>query len=82
MSFFTELPTPILASALLEDPSGGVILVGGSSLFDSFRTSIYKLEHAGADQKWIELESKLKIGRNYHTASFIPDELTNCTLAL
>jgi len=55
------------------------LLVGGYTQSEDYLTTIFKLEHAGVDQKWIELETKIKTGRIHVSAIFIPDEITNCT---
>ena len=77
---FTELPIGISYASLIEDPNGGVLLVGGYSKSQDYLTTIFKLEHAGADQKWIEMEAKMQMGRIHISAIFIPDEIANCTL--
>jgi hypothetical protein len=78
--YSTELPFEIDASTLVEDPRGGVLLVSGFSVSENYLTTIFKLEHAGPDQKWVELDVKLKIGRWRHSVTFISDEAVNCTL--
>ena len=77
--FSTELPFAISDSALVEDPRGSVLLVGGYSVSENYLTTIFKLEHSGPDQKWVELDVKLKTGRWRHSVTFIPDEAVNCT---
>jgi hypothetical protein len=64
---------------LIEDPRGGVLLVGGYSQSEEYLSTIFKLEHAGSDQKWIEMDTKLKIGRIHFSPMFIPNEIANCT---
>jgi hypothetical protein len=79
-SLLTELPYPITSASLIGDSRGSVYLVGGFSNTKQFQTTIFKLEHAGPDQKWVELDVKLKIGRYRASVTFIPDEIANCTL--
>ena len=71
----------MFGSQLVEDPQGGVILIGGSSQEQPFSDVLYKLSHAGYGAKWIELEQKLSVGSRYHIAILIPDNLVNCTAA-
>jgi len=76
---FTELPYPITSSSLIGDSNGSVFLIGGFSNTKRFQKTIFKLEHAGPKQKWVELDFKLKTGRYRASVIFIPDEITNCT---
>jgi len=71
----TSLPIISYVFNLVEDPRGGVILVGGPI------TALYRLKHAGINANWELLPQKLKTG-NYWLRSFIiPDEMfPNCTI--
>ena len=77
-----NLPFGITDSVLVEDPTGGVILVGGfyrksESEFARLDT-LFRLPHAEADH-WQEMPQKLKEGRRYHSAFLIPDEKIDCS---
>ena len=71
-----ELPYAIYASAMVEVPDYGVLLVGGSSTVTEGLETILKLNDA--ESKWTELPQKLKAGRNLHSAFLVPDKLADC----
>ena len=71
-----ELPIPIGHSALIEDENNGIYLIGGYSIVEGYLDKIFYLAHAEAN--WQELPQKLQTKRYYHTAFFVPDEITNC----
>ena len=75
----TDLPTSINAAVMVEEDSGGVLLVGGSGLEGKL---ILKLENAGEGHEWIELTQMLKYDHNSHTAFLVPDDYANCTLVV
>jgi hypothetical protein len=75
-----ELPTGINYAQMVEDPLGGVILIGGSSSTNSYLDTMYRLAHAGEGARWMELPQKLSIGRRQHSAIMIPDDVVNCTI--
>jgi hypothetical protein len=73
----TELPFNIGFASMVEDQTGGVILIGGSlsenvGMYDS----IFRLSHAEAE--WEKLPQKLKLERSKHNAFLIPEEFVNC----
>jgi hypothetical protein len=71
-------PTLTRAAALVRDPRGGVILVGGDTVPD-ITTALYQLKHGGAN--WELMTQQLKVANFYHVAFVIPDNLvSNCTL--
>ena len=76
-----ELPLSIVWSQMVEDPNGGVVLIGGESKAASLDT-LYQLPHGGQDAVWTKMEQKLKTGRFYHTAFLIPDNPVDCFLNL
>ena len=76
----TDLPFGISDAALVEDPAGGVILVGGFSQNDSFLQTLFRLSDAGDDAEWVEMPQKLKIGRHEHTSFLVPDDIASCSL--
>ena len=64
---------------MVEDPLGGVILIGGASSLKSPSDYLHRLAHAGEGAKWTELPQRLSVGRYHHVAILIPDSLANCT---
>jgi len=75
-----DLPFGITDAALVEDPTGGVILVGGSSDDDEYLQTLFRLSDAGEDAKWREMPQKLKFGRNSHNAFLVPDDVASCSI--
>ena len=76
-----DLPFGIRFGSLVEDPTGGVILVGGFSSFDNqYLQTLLRLSDAGDDAKWIEMPQKLKFGRNEHTSFLVPNNIVSCSL--
>lgn len=71
-----ELPYAMFASAMVEVPDYGVLLVGGFSKFTEELRSILKLDNA--ESEWTELPQRLKTGRNRHSAFLVPDTLAVC----
>jgi hypothetical protein len=52
---FPELPQEVSSAVLIEDPQGGVILVGGKSADGGALNTLYRLQHAGPGKKIIIL---------------------------
>ena len=75
-----DLPFGITEAALVEDPTGGVILVGGKSDDEKFLWTLFRLSDAGDDAKWIEMPQKLKFGRFGHNAFLVPDDVASCSI--
>jgi hypothetical protein len=73
-----QLPFGISASKMIENPNGGVILVGGTSDLNLFEDFLYQLPHGGAGAVWIRMEQKLKIRRFFHVAFLVQDTLVDC----
>jgi hypothetical protein len=77
-----SLPFAITDAVLVEDPTGGVILVGGRSKISELDPApldtLFRLPHADADH-WQEMPQKLKSGRRYHSAFLIPNENVDCS---
>ena len=71
-----ELPFAMFASAMVEVPDYGVLLVGGSTAFTGELRTILKLDNA--ESQWTELPQRLKTGRNRHSAFLVPDKLVVC----
>ena len=69
-----SLPIGINGASMVEDHSGGVLLIGGAN--GTFLGTIYRLAHANSG--WILLPQKLKVARIFATAFLVPDEITNC----
>jgi hypothetical protein len=74
-----DLPFRIHAAQMVEDPDGGVVLVGGSADSTWYHDTLYQLPHAGADARWIRMEQKLKFGRESHVAFLVPDDVVDCS---
>jgi hypothetical protein len=72
------LPLGIYLSQMVEDPNGGVVLIGGSSSSTVHLDTLYHLPHGGLDAVWTKMEQKLKIGRWQHTAFLVPDNSVEC----
>ena len=77
--FGPKLPVTIYRAQMVEDPSGGVIVIGGTTSLQIYSASLYRLAHAGVGAKWVELPQKLSTGRYHHVAILVPDGLVNCT---
>jgi hypothetical protein len=77
-----DLPFGITEAALVEDPAGGIILVGGKSTDDEYLQTLFRLSDAGEDAKWIEMPQKLKIGRNGHNAFLVPSDVASCSMKI
>lgn len=71
------LPFGLAASADIDLPDGGALLVGGYEYrLPNLRNSFLRLRHAKTSwEVWLQ---KLKIGRDSHIAITVPDELVNC----
>jgi hypothetical protein len=74
-----QLPFKIRSSQLVEDQNGGVVLIGGESSFVSNLDTLYQLPHGGQDAVWTKLKQKLTIGRYWHTAILVPDNIVYCS---
>jgi hypothetical protein len=74
-----ELPFGIDGSQMVEDQNGGVFLIGGKSSTVDYLDTLYQLPHGGQDAVWTKMEQKMKIGRNYHTACLVSDNLVDCS---
>jgi hypothetical protein len=76
-----NLPVATWRASLVEDPRGGVILVGGVTS-SGLTTSLYRLKHGGLYAKWEMMTQKLKLGNSYFAAFLVPDKLVqNCTFS-
>ena len=58
---------------MVTDSNGGVILIGGESLTNKYLDTLWYLQHSQAS--WTKLPQRLSIGRHYHTAFLVPDEV-------
>ena len=59
-----------------------VVVIGGEQYWNSewsIPTSLYRMTCANKICAWTTMTQTLKIGRYYHVAIPIPDDLTNCT---
>jgi len=66
----------IVGAALVEDPDGGVLLVGGLRDNDKVLDSILKLS-SSSDDEWEKLPAKLSQPRFGHVAFMVPN-IANC----
>ena len=74
-----SLPFAIKGAALIEDPLGGVIILGGFAVSDgALHNKIYWLPNLATG--WVVLEQTLKIPRYVPLAFLVPDSLTNCKI--
>jgi hypothetical protein len=64
---------------MVEDPTGGVILIGGYTDVYDHTDTLFQLPHGGQDAVWTELKQKLKIRRWWHTAFLVPDNVVDCS---
>ena len=70
-----ELPFGITDAELVEDPAGGVILVGGFVVEDrKYLNTLFRLPNSDS-KSWIQMPQKLTTGRKFHTAFLIPDDV-------
>ena len=74
-----ELPFPMAGTGLVEDPSGGVVLMGGRKQQYGDDLDII-LRLSDTMDKWVVMPQKLERPRSEHVAIPIPDHLTNCTV--
>jgi hypothetical protein len=74
-----ELPLGISSSQMVEDQSGGVVLIGGSSSSVGNLDTLYQLPHGGQDAVWTKMEQKMKTGRALHTAFLVHDSIVDCS---
>ena len=75
-----ELPVVLRESQMVEDPAGGVIIVGGYRSEFGLLDTLYRLPHAGVGAEWSEMRQKLSRGRSVHVAFLVPDDVANCTM--
>ena len=67
----------VFGASLVEDPNGGVILVGGLvAETQAVSNKIYRL--SSSDDDWIKTHAELKYGRQNQTAFFVPDNVASC----
>jgi hypothetical protein len=68
---------PITGASLVEDPKGGVLLVGGFSHKDKKAlNTILKL--STSEDSWKKMPQMLKTPRFCHKAFFVPNNVANC----
>jgi len=72
-----SMPFALSKSVLVEDPYGGIILVGGETLLTSEGTALLRLKNLQAS--WEILPQVLGNGRRFHSALIIPSNYTTCT---
>ncbi len=76
-----ELPVVLREPEMVEDPAGGVIIVGGYRTGFGQLNTLYRLPHSGVGAEWSEMRQKLSRGRSVHVAFLVPDDVANCTMA-
>ena len=69
-----SLPYEICDASMIEDSSGGVVLIAGYN--GTYINTLYQLPNANSE--WILMPQKLKVARYRQTAFLIPDEITSC----
>jgi hypothetical protein len=74
-----DLPFEVSFGSLVEDPTGGVILVGGRSKDTFHLDTLFRLSDAGDDAEWIEMPQKLEFGRNRHSSFLVSDNIATCS---
>jgi hypothetical protein len=62
-------------ASLVEDPNGGVLLVGGFN-GEKVLNSILRL--STSNDVWKKMPQKLKTPKFGHTAFFVPNSVANC----
>ena len=80
--FGPELPIPaLIQGSMVQDPRGGVILVGGRSVdfLPVILDTLLRLQHTGVGANWEVMDVQLKTPRFSHVAMFVPDFVVNCT---
>ncbi len=75
-----ELPYGIRMSTLIEDPTGGVILVGGYNDEQGYLKTLLRLSHLGDGADWKEMPQRLSAPRGENVAFLVSDEITQCTI--
>ena len=74
-----QLSFGIRHSEIVEDQTGGVVLIGGEVYsFGNFET-LFQLPHGGQDAEWTEMEQTMKTGRSQHSAFLVPDNIADCS---
>ncbi len=71
------LGTVVYAGGLVEEPKGGVILIGGLSTGTVFLNTIFRLRNTNS--VWEPIGRTLQSARYKPVAFLVPDILTNCT---
>ena len=72
-----ELPSTLYIHEMVEDPSGGVFLIGRDHDSSSHNAKLLHLAHAKAE--WVEIPPKFNYDGFVNAAFYVPDEITNCT---
>ena len=72
-----ELPSTLYIHKMVEDPSGGVFLIGKDFVSSSHNAKLLHLAHAKAE--WVEIPPKFNYDGFVNAAFYVPDEITNCT---
>lgn len=79
--FGPDLPTTLFGSVLIEEPNGGVFLIGGKTSSTVYGTAdMYFLSDAEPGSHWIKINQRLKYPRSLFVTFYIPDDVVNCTI--
>ncbi len=76
----SELPFGIDHAKMVEDPNGGVILVGGRRIILNFMhhlDTLFQLQNGDAD--WAKMKQELILQTSDHVAFLVPDGIVNCS---
>ena len=71
-----DLPSKMVGTSMVEDVSGGVVLIGGRDESGKFLDTLYHLSFDGTE--WIEMPQKLKTARIDATTFYVPNDIAGC----
>ena len=75
-----KLPISYYGHSLVQDPNGGVILLGGMKGANIVTNQIYRLNDAGPTSNWMLLGQTLGAATYYLVAFSFLDSMINCTI--
>jgi hypothetical protein len=71
-----EFPYEIESARMVEDPNGGVIIVGPLTTGTISSDELFQLRHANSE--WTKMEQKLQTRRLSFTTFLVPDDVVEC----
>ena len=75
-----NFPYPLRTTTMVQDPAGGVIVVGGlAGEGVGMLDTLYRLAHAGEGASWEKLPITLTSKRDGHLAMMLPSSMFNCS---